>query len=136
MNSAYIEEMKKMKFHEYIKQKRKDLGATLRAFCKQKGYDPAYISRLETGLITPPTDSEKLAGLATALEIKEGTPEWVIFFDLAYASNYQVPQDIKNDFPLIVNFLPAFYRTIRKKEMNSEDIQKLLSLLTTDASKE
>ena len=132
MKTAYIDKIKNMTFPDFIKQRRKELGYTLRAFCKNKGYDPSYISRLENGLLNPPLETSKREGLALALEFEEGTPEWVTFFDLVNASNYQLPEDIKENFPQIVSFLPAFYRTIRKKEMSSADIQDLVNLLKAD----
>ncbi|MCL5795341.1 MAG: helix-turn-helix transcriptional regulator, partial [Patescibacteria group bacterium] len=107
----------KMNFPKFIYEKRVKLGYTLRKFCEAKGYDPAYISRLENGLIMPPDEADKLKALAIALELKKQTSEWVNFFDLAAISKNKLPEDITKDNPNLVSFLPAFYRTLRNKKM-------------------
>lgn len=123
-------------FGEFFKAKRLGLGLTLRAFAKNKGYDAGYISRLENTFLAPPEDTEKLKALALALEIKEGTPDWVTLFDLAAVSRKSFPSALLEDNPNVVNFLPAFFRTARKKEVKREDIKNLLSLLRGEEVKE
>lgn len=113
-----------MNFGDFIRERRIKMKLTLRQFAKQKGYDAAYISRLENNLVNPPTDEEKLRGLAKALELKEQSEEWVQFFDLAAASRGQIPQDLASN----INILPAFYRTIRKKKITEEDIKDLVKI--------
>ena len=122
-------------FGVFFRTKRIELRLTLRTFAKNKGYDAAYISRLENGFLTPPEDVEKLKALALALEIKEATPDWVTFFDLAAVSRKSIPSNLLEDNPNIINFLPAFFRTARKKEINKEDIKNLLSLLKGEGVK-
>jgi transcriptional regulator with XRE-family HTH domain len=119
--------MKKGRFGEFFRQKRLELRLTLRQFCRKKGYDAGYISRMESGLLLPPKDIEKLKALATALEIKEQTPDWVLFFDLAATEKGEIPKDIK-DFSKFQGMLPAFYRTLRKKKVTEKDIKNLLKL--------
>ena len=121
--------MKKTKFGEFIRQKRLKLKLTLRQFCRKKGYDTAYISRLENGLLPPPKDSEKLEALAIALEIKKNTQDWVHFFDLAATEKGEFPKDIQENFSELKGTLPAFYRTLRKKKITEKDIKELLKLL-------
>lgn len=116
------------KFGDFIRERRIELNHTLRNFCKAKGYDTAYISRLENGFMNPPTSEEKLKGLATALELREGSSEWVTFFDLAAVGNQTFPEDIKNNFSEIAPVLPAFYRTLRTKKMSEKDIKNLIAL--------
>lgn len=120
---------KNLKFGDYVFARRIKLAYTLRQFCKTKGYDPAYISRVENNLIQAPEDQEKLKALALALELKPNTSDWVTFFDLAAASHFEIPQDIKKDNPEIIKLLPAFYRTLRKPKANKEDVSKLLDLI-------
>lgn len=117
-----------MIFSDFFNERRLKLGLTLRRFCRNKGYDTAYISRMENGLLAPPDDHEKLKALAIALEIEEGSSDWVTFFDLAAASKGQIPNDLKNDKKVMVA-LPAFYRTIRNKKIEEKDIDKLIKLL-------
>ncbi len=118
-----------MNFSEFIYKKRVSLGYTLRNFCQIKGYDPAYISRLENGRIPAPESDEKLKALATALEIEQSTRDWVYFFDLAAVSRGKIPGDLNRDIPNAIKFLPAFYRAIRQNKITDKDIDKLLGLL-------
>ena len=70
-------------FGEYFRGLRARLNMPLRQFCIANGYDPGNISRLERGLLAPPTADEKLRDYARALKIKKGSDEWITFFDLA-----------------------------------------------------
>lgn len=116
-----------MKFHEMFKKKRMEVG-TVREFAKVSGLDVAYVSRLENGVILPPKDEEKLARLATSLGISEGSDEWREFMDLAAVAKNELPEDLKDD-ERVAKVLPAFYRTLRKKELGEEEIRELLDLI-------
>ena len=116
-----------MKFHEMFKEKRMRIG-TVREFARETGLDVAYVSRLENGVILPPKDNTKLAKLASALGIAEGTEEWQRFFDLAAVAKNQLPDDLRDD-ERIASVLPAFYRALRNKAMDDDELKKLLKLL-------
>lgn len=116
-----------MKFHELFKKKRMEIG-TVRQFANQTGFDLAYISRLENGITLPPKDSEKLVKLALALNITKGTDEWQEFMDLAAVAKNELPEDLQ-DNERIASVLPAFYRTLRKKELDEAEVKKLLDLI-------
>lgn len=116
-----------MKFHEMFKEKRMRIG-TVREFARETGLDVAYVSRLENGVILPPKDNAKLAKLASALGIAEGTEEWQRFFDLAAVAKNQLPDDLRDD-ERIASVLPAFYRALRNKAMDDDELKKLLKLL-------
>lgn len=116
-----------MKFHELFKEKRMKNG-TVREFAKKSGLDLAYISRLENGIILPPRDSKKLEKLALALGIKRNTDEWQEFMDLAAAAKNELPADLHDD-ARVAKVLPAFYRAIRSKEMDEDELQRLLDLI-------
>lgn len=120
----------KIKFGDFCYKRRIELGYTLREFCKTKGYDPAYISRIENNLLPAPDDYKKLSALALALELEEANPDWVKFFDLAAAAKGKIPEDIK-DSPELIKLLPAFYRTIRSKKLTKQEIEQLLKILVT-----
>lgn len=117
-----------MEFTNFIKKLRDDLGLTLREFGSTKGYDPAYISRLENSILRAPSESEKLRALAIAYELKPETPDWVLFHDLAAINRNEIPEDL-HDNPYVLNFLPAFYRTMRNDRICEKDIKQLLSLI-------
>lgn len=113
-------------FGELIRQKRIELKMTLRGFCEKTGYDVAYISRLENGLMLASADAIKLQKLARSLNISEKTKEWGQFFDLAAISRKTLPKDIDAK---LLNYLPAFLRTATKKELKKRDVEKLLMLI-------
>ena len=53
-------------FGKLFKERRMALGKTLRQFCREHGLDHGNISKLERGLLKPPT-GEKLAEYASHL---------------------------------------------------------------------
>ena len=118
-----------MNFAEFMHQQRTGLGYTLRRFCQTKGFDAAYISRLENGLITPPEDAGKVKALAIALELEEGSPDWVRFFDAAATSRGKMPEDIVASMPETIHFLPAFCRRLNNDKLTEEDAKELIQLL-------
>lgn len=115
-------------FSEYFKQRRKELGYTVRKFALEKGLDAGYVSRLENGLMQPPADEGKLQNLAVALELKRGTKEWNEFMDLAAVARNEVPVDLRSN-EYIAKVLPAFYRSVRNKQLDEEDVNKLINLI-------
>jgi len=116
-----------MKFHELFKMKRMEIG-TVREFAKRSGLDVAYVSRLENGVTLPPKDSGKLAKLAVALGIAEGTKEWQEFMDFAAVAKNELPEDLQ-DNERVAAVLPAFYRTLRNEKLSKEEMEELLSLI-------
>lgn len=117
-----------MNFSGYIKQRRIELGYTLRQFATDKGYDVAYLSRLENGILSAPSDKSKVEALARALDLKPQSIAWVELFDLAAASRHEIPEDLR-DNPIIPRLLPAFYRTIRNNSLSDEEIEQLKALI-------
>lgn len=115
-------------FGEFFRQKRIAAGFTLRSFCERYGFDPAYISRIETDLLTPPQDRDKLSALAKALGIKEGTTNWVDFFDLGYLAKGKVPVDILAN-KQAQRFLPLLFRTARGQRLSKKKLQELVDLI-------
>ncbi|MBI2464651.1 helix-turn-helix transcriptional regulator [Candidatus Shapirobacteria bacterium] len=115
-----------MNFGEFIRNKRLSLDKSLREFCKETGYDVAYVSRLETEIMTPPAEEDKLAKLALAYQIKNDSEDWHQFMDLASISNKQLP---KNLDAKVINYLPAFFRKASKKEITKKDVETLVNLI-------
>lgn len=115
-------------FGQFFRNKRIQTGLTLRTFCERFGYDPAYISRIERDLLTPPEDKEKLEAFAKALNIKEGSTEWVIFFDLSFISKGKLPSDIV-ERPTAGKYLPLLFRTVRGEKISKEKLKELIDLL-------
>lgn len=117
-------------FGEFFRQKRIESGFTLRSFCNRFGLDPAYISRVERNHMSPPQDKDKLAGLAKALGLKEGSANWVSFFDLAYIAKGKVPADILANKESI-KYLPLLFRTVRGQRLSKKKLQELVDLINT-----
>ena len=118
-------------FGEFFRQKRIETGLTLRSFCERFGFDPAYVSRMETDTLTPPQDKDKLSALAKALGLKKESIDWVNFFDLAYISKGRVPEDIMRD-KRSVEFLPLLFRTARGQRLSKKKLQELVDLMNNE----
>jgi transcriptional regulator with XRE-family HTH domain len=112
-------------FGNFFKQRRRERGITLREFCRINGFDPGNISKLERGLLPPPSAKEKRLQYANALGIKEGTDDWLTFCDLATTSAGKIPGDIVSDEE-VMNALPVLFRTIRRKSLDEKDLKKLI----------
>ena len=123
-----------MKFHELFKKKRMAIG-TVREYAKMSGLDVAYVSRLENGVVLPPKDSDKLTRLADALGIAEASDEWQEFMDLAAIAKNELPEDLKDD-ERIASVLPAFYRTLRRRELDENELKELLALIRDNGEEE
>lgn len=122
---------KTINFGSYFEQLRQAQGLTLRMFCKKATCDPANISRMERGLISPPKGREILEKYAEALSLVEGSDEWYQFFDLAAADQGIVPGDIMANKEL-VKVLPAFFRTLRGQKPTKAEMEKLAEKIRDD----
>lgn len=122
-----------MKFHELFRKKRLQIG-TVREFAKVSGLDLAYVSRLENGIVLPPKDRDKLTRLASALGIKEGSEEWREFMDAAAIAKNELPEDLRDD-ERVAKVLPAFYRTLRSRQLDVDELEELLKTIK-DVQKE
>jgi len=121
----------KVKFGEFFKKKRMELGHTLREFCRENGFDPGNISRLERGILPPPQGEEQRVRYAEALDIKKGSDDWLRFFDYAAAGLGQVPYDILNDEKLLAK-LPLLFRTVRGADLSREELDEMIDKLRED----
>jgi transcriptional regulator with XRE-family HTH domain len=112
-------------FGEYFKTKRIEKGLTLRDFCKTFGLDPGNISKLERGLLPPPTSREKLEAYASYLGLKKGSGDWMEFFDRAAACRGELSKDFLEDSEVVKN-LPVIFRTIRGKKLSAKLLDELI----------
>ena len=112
-------------FAEFFKSLRIERRITLRDFCAAAAADPGNISRMERGAIIPPQDREILARYAQALNLKEGSDEWYLFFDLAAADRGMIPKDLMDDAELVKQ-LPAFFRTLRGQRPTEKELRKIV----------
>ena len=115
-------------FGQFFKKKRIELGMTLRQFCLENNLDPGNISKIERGILSPPTNADKLGQYARSLNIKEGSNDWHEFVDLAHASSGRIPQEILSNKNL-VSKLPLVFRTLRGQKLTKDKLNKLAEKL-------
>ena len=118
----------KAMFGDFFKTKRIEEGFTLREFCKVHKLDPGNISRMERGLLKPPSSKEKLEEYASYLRIDKGSDDWYEFFDLAAACRGEIPDEILDDEELLKH-LPIIFRTIRGKKLSKKQLEELIEII-------
>lgn len=115
-------------FGQFFKKMRQKTGLTLRQFCLKHDLDPGNISKIERGILPPPTSRQKLETYAKYLNIKPQTEDWYNFFDIAAASFGTIPSDVMNDENL-VRKLPLIFRTLRGQNVPPEKLNELAELI-------
>ena len=120
--------MSSHKFGHFFKKMRLKTGLTLRQFCKENGLDPGNISKIERGIMPPPTSREKLEQYANCLRIKVDSDEWYDYFDLAAACSGRIPANVMNDQKLVES-LPLVFRTLRGQKVPKEKLLELAELI-------
>lgn len=111
-------------FGEYFKRKRMMIGKTLRQFCLDNGLDAGNISKIERGILPPPQSREKLEKYAEYLGIKEGSDEWLEFFDIARTDLGRIPEEILANKDIAAH-LPLVFRTLKGQKLTGEQLEKL-----------
>lgn len=117
-----------LSFGQYFKELRIRQGKTLRQFCREWGFDPGNLSRLERDELKAPVDDDKLRRYALALGLSEGTEEWERFFDLAAASRGSIPFEIRSDRELVAR-LPLICRSIQRRKLAADELDRLIELV-------
>ena len=115
------------KFGKILKDLRIKKGLSLRKICQLTGYDPSNWSKIERGKISPPADEKILHKWAKVLDI-ESKNEVQRFIDEAVIAQGIIPMDILSG-DNAVEYLPAFFRTLRNKKHTKEEIDKLIELI-------
>lgn len=117
-----------MRFGDFLKQRRAQLRIPLREFCRQNGFDPAYISKLERGIVLPPKSTKALERLAVALNIGLEKPEWQELFDLATIERGMIPPDLLRNRELCEK-LPMVFRTLRGDMVSEEKLEEVIKII-------
>jgi transcriptional regulator with XRE-family HTH domain len=120
--------MYKKLFGEFIKKKRLERNISLRQFCLENSFDPGNYSKMERGLLAPPASAELLTKYARALGLKQGTDDWIEFFDRAAACRGEIPQEILSDEALVAQ-LPVFFRTLRGEKVPQVKLKELAEII-------
>ena len=111
-------------FGEFFKQKRIERGYTLRKLCETGGLDPGNTSKMERGLLKPPSSHKILEDYAKLLGIEKGSDDWHELFNRAAACRGEIPEEIYNDEELVTK-LPIIFRTIQGKKISPELLDDL-----------
>ena len=122
------EKMKNLsKFGQSIKILRLESGMSIREISKKVGYDSSNWSKIERGKLSLPSDENMLRNWADILGLK--SKELIqVFVDEAKIAQGIIPSDLLDNKTLLKS-LPAFFRTVRNKKPNKEEIDKLIQLL-------
>jgi len=115
-------------FGKKIKELRIKKKLSLREACRLASYDPSNWSKMERGIISPPSDENILKKWAKILGINNNERELQKFIDEAKISQGIIPQDILSKSDKLKH-LPAFFRTLRNKKPTKEEIDKLIELI-------
>ena len=116
-----------MTFGSFFRRLRIGQGKTLRQFCLEHGYDPANISRLERDRSMPPQRGDTLEGYARALNLEEGSENYLEFCDLAALGAGRLPPTLSDEE--VLARLPLVCRTIRNERVGEEDLGRLIELI-------
>lgn len=114
------------KFGSLLGKLRTENNLSIREACKLVSYDPSNWSKIERGLISPPSKEKTLKLWAKVLKIKG--EEIQKFMDDASIAQGIIPDDILNKTEML-ELMPAFFRTVRKKKPSKEEIDRLVNLI-------
>lgn len=113
-------------FGDFVRKMRIKNLLTLREFCRQANVDPSNWSKIERGLFSPPKSKQVLQGIASILNLAEGSEEYNTLFDLAAIS--YIPPDLIND-QAVVDKLPVFFRTLRGEKPTRKELEELIKII-------
>jgi transcriptional regulator with XRE-family HTH domain len=116
------------KFGELLKELRMKQNLSLRDVCKKVNYDPSNWSKIERGLISPPSEKVVLGQWANALGLSKESKEYYEFIDQANIAQGIIPDYIMQEKDL-VKALPAFFRTVRNEKPTKKEIDDLINLI-------
>jgi len=115
-------------FGKLLKELRIKKELSLREVCKLVGYDSSNWSKIERGMISPPSDKKVLMSWAKALGFLKNSQDIQKFVDSAQIAQGIIPQDILSQNNA-VDYLPAFFRTMRNAKPTREEIDRLIELI-------
>jgi len=111
--------------HRALREKR---NLSLRKYCILAELDPANISRIERGVISPPQSEGTLSKMALTLGLKEGSKGWGKFFDTAAITAGRLPKYVHEDEELLKR-LPVLLRTLTGQKLSDEKMDELVDML-------
>lgn len=114
------------KFGALLNKLRTENNLSIREVCKLVSYDPSNWSKIERGLISPPSEEKTLKLWVKALKVKG--KEIQEFIDDARIAQGIIPDDILSKTDML-ELMPAFFRTVRNKKPSKEEIDRLVNLI-------
>ena len=115
-------------FGELFQHLRKKCGYTLREYCRTFGKDAGYMSKIERGVLAPPTSSNELRSWAMSLGLKEGSEDWEMFFTTAAVSAGRIPEKVMTDEEVMPH-LPILLRTMTGEKLTEEKLRALIEVI-------
>ena len=115
-------------FGAFVKAARIKQGITARDAAAGSEMLPSNFSKIEHGVLRPPSVGEKQRKMARVIGLISGSQEEARFFDLAARANDATPVDVA-DIISREEALPLLLRTIGNKRLGKDDIEKLVSLV-------
>jgi transcriptional regulator with XRE-family HTH domain len=82
-----------MTFGQHLRKRREALRIPLSRFCVENGFDPSHVSKIERGILPPPSDPARIARFARAVGLRPGMKEWARFHERALAGAGGLPAD-------------------------------------------
>lgn len=123
MNSINLKKFGKLLYELRIKKE-----YTLREMCRKVNYDPSNWSKIERGKIAPPSELKTLELWARTLGLKKDSKEFDYFVYQANVAQGIIPFDIMREKELVAS-LPAFFRTLKNRKPNKEEIDNMINLI-------
>lgn len=115
-------------FGELFQHLRKQCGYTLREYCRTFGKDAGYMSKIERGVLAPPTSGNELRSWAMSLGLKEDTEAWEMFFTTAAISAGRIPDSVMTDEEVLPH-LPILLRTMTGEKLTEEKLRALIEVI-------
>lgn len=98
------------------------------------GEDPSNWSKMERGILSPPTDFTRLQEIADRLGLSDDEALKRELFDLANAERGRIPEDIMSEEELVAN-LPVVFRTLRGEAPTEKELLRLADLIRESRTK-
>lgn len=114
------------KFGALLGKLRAENNLSIREVCKLVSYDPSNWSKIERGLISPPSEEKTLKSWAKALKV--GRDDIYNFIDNAQITQGIIPDDIL-DRTAMLELMPAFFRMVRSKNPDKKELDSLINLI-------
>lgn len=115
-------------FGQILKNLRIKNELGLRQACKLTGYDPSNWSKIERGLLAPPSEEKTLKEWAKILGLKKEGKQYKEFIYQANIAQGIIPSSILSNKNAVA-CLPAFFRTVGNKKPTKEEIDQLIKLI-------